>query len=100
MLRVIFDTNIYGLLVKEEDAAELEKRIIEEKEFIVYGYRPVREEIRAIPKVTRLSRKTRMMLLSLYDRVTGKHFLESSIQITNLAKITEIKEEYMAGIQA
>ncbi len=86
MLRVIFDTNIYGLLVKEKDAAELEKRIIEEKEFIIYGYRPVREEIRAIPKVTRLSCKTRMMLLTLYDRITGKHFLENSVQITNLAK--------------
>jgi hypothetical protein len=86
MLRVIFDTNIYGLLIKEKDAEEIEQKIIEDKEFIVYGYNPIRREIRDIPKVTKLSKKTRMLLLNLYDKITGNHFLEHSIKITNLAR--------------
>jgi hypothetical protein len=86
MLRVIFDTNIYGLLVKEKDADEIERKIIEDKKFIVYSYQPIRKEIRDIPKITKLSRKTRNLLLSLYDRITGNHFLENSIKITDLAR--------------
>ena len=85
MLRVIFDTNIYGLIIKEDDAAELEQKIISEKEFIVYSYGPIREELRAIPKVSKLSKKARIALLRLYDRITESHFLENSIKINNLA---------------
>ena len=86
MLRVIFDTNIYGFLIKEKDAAELENKIKEDKEFIVYNYKPIRNEIRAIPKVTKLSKRARNELLKLYDNITGKHFLENSIKITTLAR--------------
>ena len=86
MLRVIFDTNIYGFLIKEKDADELENRIKEDKEFIVYGYKPIRNEIRAIPKVTKLSKKVRNELLKLYDNITSKHFLEHSFKITILAR--------------
>ena len=86
MLRVIFDTNIYGLLLKEKDADELERKIKEDKEFVVYSYKPIRQEIRDIPKITRLSKKIRILLLNLYDRITGNHFLEHSIKITELAR--------------
>ncbi len=86
MLRVIFDTNIYGHLLKEKDVTEIENKIIEDKEFVVFGYQPIRKEIRDIPKVTLLSKKTRILLLNMYDRITGNHFLEHSIRITNLAK--------------
>ena len=86
MLRVIFDTNVYGRLSVEKDADKLERKIAEDKEFIVYSYRPIRQEIRDIPKITKLSKKTRIRLLNLYDRITGNHFLEHSIKITKLAK--------------
>ncbi|MBR9690825.1 hypothetical protein GOV08_04020 [Candidatus Woesearchaeota archaeon] len=64
MLRVIFDTNIYGLLLKEKDVEKLIEKINKEKEFIVYGYKPIRKEIQKIPKVTKLSKRTRVHLLS------------------------------------
>ena len=32
----IFDTNIYGHLLNEPDAGEIEDKITEEKEFVVY----------------------------------------------------------------
>ena len=49
MLRVIFDTNIYGELLKEKDVVDIEQAIMEDKEFLVYGYQPIRKEIRDIP---------------------------------------------------
>ena len=85
MSKVIFDTNIYGLLLKEKNSAEIEKKIKEDKNFIVYSYQPIRQEIRAIPKVTKLSKKARILLLEMYDRITAGHFLENSIQINKLA---------------
>jgi len=86
MLRVIFDTNIYGLLLKEKDADEIQEKITKDKEFVVYSYKPIRNEIREIPKVTKLSKKARNLLLGLYDKITGNHFLEHSLVITNLAQ--------------
>lgn len=86
MLRVIFDTNIYGNLLEEKDGAQIEEKITKEKDFIVYGYAPIRKELRAISKETKFSRKTRILLLNMYDRITEKHFYENSIRITELAK--------------
>lgn len=85
MLRVIFDTNIYGRLLNESDREQLEEKIRSDKKFIVYGYNLIRKEIRDIRKVTKASKQTRILLLGMYDRITGNHFLEHSIKITNLA---------------
>jgi hypothetical protein len=87
MLRVIFDTNIYGNLAEEPDREEIEKRIAEEKDFIVYNFTPIRKEIRNIPKTTKASKRARILLLGIYDRITGGHFLKNSIEITQLAKM-------------
>ena len=86
MLRVIFDTNIFGKLLEEPDTEEIENRINEEKDFVVYNFPLIRKELRNIPKTTKASRRARNLLLSMYDRVTGGHFLKHSIEITNLAK--------------
>jgi len=98
MLKVIFDTNIYGLLLKEKDVAEIEEKIRLEKDFIVYGYVLVRKELRDIPKVTKLSKKTRILLLSMYDRITGNHLFQNSAKITNLAKKYYDYYRYQGGI--
>ena len=92
MLRVLFDTNIYGDLLNESDAGEIEDRIAKEKEFIVYDYRPIRKEIRDIPTTTPLSKRTRGLLLSMYDRITGNHHLKDSEIILKLAQ--EYYEQY------
>ena len=86
MLRVIFDTNIYGRIATEPDGLALEERIHHEKEFLVYGYTPIRNEIRNIPKTTKLSQKNRILLLHLYDKLTGNHFLPNSAKVNHIAK--------------
>src|SRR3989344_3837978 len=86
MLRVLFDTNIYGNLLEEPDFEEIERKIKDEKEFIVYGFPLIRKEIRNIPKDKAGARRARILLLEMYDRITEDHFLKNSIQITGLAK--------------
>ncbi|MEK6970708.1 MAG: hypothetical protein AABW68_03350 [archaeon] len=86
MLRVIFDTNIYGHLINEPDAEVLEQKIIQEPEFVVYGFGPIRKEIRNISTSSRLGRQTRLYLLGLYDRITKSHTLPESSRVMDLAK--------------
>src|SRR3989338_1933374 len=97
MKRVIFDTNIYGHLLQEKDIEKLQKAIRENKELTVYGYTPIRKEIRAIPKITQLSRKTRNALLALYDQITSDHFLQDSEQISNLAECYSKRYKELGG---
>ena len=52
----------------------------------MYGYAPIRQEIRNIPKHTKLSQRNRMILLNLYDKITGNHLLPDSTKVNHLAK--------------
>lgn len=74
------------MLIEENDWLQLEQKIKTDKDFIVYGYQPIRKELRNIRKVTKLSKNVRIALLSLYDKITKNHFLKDSINVTNLAK--------------
>lgn len=86
MLRVLFDTNIYGNLLEEPDGEKIEERLRKEKDFVVYNFPRIRKEIRNIPQLTKTSRKARLSLLEMYDRITGGHYLKDSLQITQLAQ--------------
>jgi len=86
MLRVIFDTNIYGNLVREEKFLDIGNLVAKDSNFIVYGYPLVRKELRKVSKKTKESRRTRILLLNLYDQIIGKHFLKHSLTIYNLAE--------------
>ncbi|MDO8741156.1 MAG: hypothetical protein Q7J54_06300 [Candidatus Woesearchaeota archaeon] len=86
MLRVIFDTNIYGLLIKEKEIAIIREKIEKDQAFIVYGFQPIRKELRDTPKSEKLGKlKKRNLLLSLYDEITKGRYLKDSIQINRLA---------------
>ena len=86
MLRVIFDTNVYGLLIKEKEIAILKEKIEKDKDFVIYGFQPIRKELRDTPKNERLGRlKKRNILLGLYDELTKGRYLKDSIQINRLA---------------
>ena len=86
MKRGIFDTNVYGNLIREPDFSVLSKMLSIKRSFIIYGYLPIRKELRKIPKVNKSSMTARIALLNLYDDITKNHFLEDSKDITNLAK--------------
>ena len=86
MLRVIFDTNIYGLLVKEVKIGLITKKILDDLDFVIYGFKPIRKELRDTPKNERLGKlNKRNYLLSLYDELTKGRYLKESIKMNNLA---------------
>ncbi len=86
MLRVIFDTNIYGLLALEKYLEVIEKKIEEDKNFVVYGFQPIRKELRDTPTNLKLGKLSkRNLMLGLYDRITHGRYLHDSIAINRLA---------------
>lgn len=81
-LRVLFDTNIYGLIV-EKGLKELVDRIVEEKPAIIYGSRLIRNELRETPKELSVGgRNLRITMLTIYDLLVEKH----EIPLTDLTK--------------
>ncbi|HLD05589.1 MAG TPA: hypothetical protein VJG90_07750 [Candidatus Nanoarchaeia archaeon] len=80
MLRVIFDTNVYGHLFEEADVVELEQKIVSDKSFVVYGFQLVRKELRDS------TRDSRIFLLELYDRITKDRMFMNSEKTVSLAK--------------
>ena len=72
MLRVIFDSNIYGLLARGNNINIITEKIIKDREFIVYGYQLIRKELRSTPKYLKLGKfSQRNTLLGLYDKITN-----------------------------
>lgn len=86
MLRVIFDTNIYGWLLLERDKAIIEEKMRADKDLIIYGYRLVRWELRNTSTATPYGRKKRIELLKSYDNLTNGHQLQHAEKIAVLAK--------------
>lgn len=86
MLRIIFDTNIYGLLIQETRIEEIRKKILNDGNFVIYGFKPVRKELRDTPKGQKLGRLSkRNLLLCLYDELTCGRYLQESIKINGIA---------------
>lgn len=97
MKRVIFDTNVYGHLVDEPDYPNLEKSILSDNDFIVYGYAYIRKELRKIPTTTEFSKKVRTMLLILYDSITKGRVLPHINEFENLAKSYHLAYKAFGG---
>lgn len=85
MLRVIFDTNIYGKIIEEDHFDQIAERIRTDDNFKVYGFQPIRRELRDTPRSSKLGKLgKRNLLLGLYDVLTSGRYLEDSIQIHRL----------------
>lgn len=86
MLRVIFDTNIYGKLIEEEQFNVVRSTIKNDKGFIIYGFQPIRKELRDTPKNEKLGKLgKRNLLLTVYDELTRGRYLQDSLEIQHLA---------------
>jgi len=87
MLRVIFDTNIYSFLVKDKNVELLTTKILTDKDFLVYGYKPIRDELREVPKHLKLGKlNQRNLVLGLYDGLVKSKNLKDNSEIEKLAK--------------
>jgi predicted nucleic acid-binding protein len=79
--RVIFDTNIYGFLVKEKTIGEIEPKIVHNDNLLVYGCSVVRKEIRKTGQG-----QARNALLMLYDHITKERKVDVSTETEKLAE--------------
>lgn len=86
MKRVLLDTNIYGLIVKDVDRNKVRDKIEKEKIMIVYGLPLIRKELRDTPKSIRIGvTSLRSDLLSIYGDITKNHILKLNEKIERLA---------------
>ncbi|MDP7324202.1 MAG: hypothetical protein QF632_05580 [Candidatus Woesearchaeota archaeon] len=84
MLRVIFDTNIYGELVEEPNLTIYEEKL--KSKYIIYNFFPIRKELRKISVSSIRGRKTRIAVLELLDRLSKNHEIEHSEKIEKISK--------------
>ena len=86
-IRVLFDTNIYGFIAKEDDPEKLVLKIVESN-VMVCGSKVVRRELREIPlRKNEDSRKLRSNVLRYYEvLVKDKRDYEVNKFIRELAK--------------
>ena len=67
MNRILFDTSVYGKLIEDLEVVEKIGKLIP-KEFVVYGTKIIREELRETPKKLKAEdRNKRILLLHIYD---------------------------------
>jgi len=94
LIRVLFDTNIYGFIAKEEDPEKLVIQIVDSR-VMVCGSKVVRRELRKIPlRKNEDSRKLRSNVLSYYAvLVKDKRDYEINKFIRGLAE--EYKKAYV-----
>ena len=79
--RVIFDTNIYGFIIEEDNTARIEQRLCHNKNLVVYGCSLIRKELRK-----KALTKARLLLLRLYDHITKERTLQVTPESEELAK--------------
>lgn len=104
MKRVMLDTNIYENILKYLDDAYL-KKLVERKHLIIYGNAIIRKELReiSVPKkvtINKRLRSLRIVLLNLYDILTGNHTYEISQEMLSLAEKYFVAYRASGGIKS
>ncbi len=74
MEKLLLDTNIYGLIVADQDRKEIHQAV-HSSAFLVFGFEVIRKELRDTPKSLILRDKNlRIDLLSVYDDLVKKSY--------------------------
>ena len=87
MVRVLFDSNIYGLLVLDDDGLNIIRKILEKEGFIIHDFSLIRKELRDTPQNKKLkSYSLRIKLLQIYDRIVKGAVINEDKHMNNLAE--------------
>ena len=99
MRRLLLDTNIYGLIVENQERQQFES-LVEKTKVTIYGCSIIRKELRNTPKKEKILteqgiQKVRLLILSLYDTIIKNHEInitDKTIQLANkyLKQFSEI----------
>lgn len=86
MKRLLLDTNIYGEMIFDKSFPIIKENIKEK--VVVHGFRVVRDELRDIPKSSKIQgRNMRIGLLHIYDELIKKEYLVTP-------EMEKLSEEY------
>lgn len=88
MNRVLFDSSVYGKLVIEEDILDIVRHKHKNHEFIIYGSKIIRDELRnTLRTILYKTRKLRILLLNIYDNfiIKDNHNLKFNKLIETLS---------------
>lgn len=81
MLKAIFDTSIYGRLLEKKDFQIIDK-LLRDKEFIIYGFKPIINQIqKTSSKLMLEDLSKKKLLIQLYNKLTGGLYLRNSLNI-------------------
>jgi len=95
-LRILLDTNVYGVLV-EKDKLVLVEQILKTSKVAIYGCKLIRDELRETPAwKSAEGKKLRNTMLQTYDVLVGKHLIQMTPAITRLA--TEYTRAYKGNV--
>lgn len=84
-IRLMLDTNIYGLFFEQNELEKVEQ-LIETKKLLIYGFAIIRKELRSIPSTIQHEEGNfRNKILQTYDRITYGHHYELNSLINQLA---------------
>ena len=87
MKRIILDTNIYGLILKDPERLEVVELMKTKSKMTIYGFKVIRNELRDVPKLIKVQQRSlRIDLLNLYDSIVEDHLLDFNAQVTKIAE--------------
>lgn len=87
MKRVILDTNIYGRIIERKEEEEIQIALEKRKDIIIYGFDVVRKELRDLSGESLIGKKSlRILLLTLYDRISRTHIFLTTSLVKQLAE--------------
>jgi hypothetical protein len=75
MANVIIDSSTFGKIIKDRQWESLVRSIIQDRNFIVFNFRIIREELRKAPK----------QVLRIYDQIVSTNMINETKEMTNLA---------------
>ncbi len=85
-LRVIFDTNVYGLIIIDQEKEKILNSLSSKNNIIVYGTKIIRSELRDVPKSKKLgSQNLRNYILTIYDLVIKDHLINLDNKMEKIA---------------
>ena len=95
MKRLLLDTNIYGEMIFDAEYNSIKENIA--KKVVVHGFKVVRDELRDVPRSSRISgRNLRVALLHIYDEIVKKSYIVDSI-VKDLAEKYYIQYKQIGG---
>ncbi len=81
--RFLFDTNIMDYWRKRLKFVKSQKKIQKKKKIVIYGAKVIRGELRKLPKASRPEgKRSRLVLLQLYDKVIKKQLITTDLAIS------------------